>query len=298
MQSSHDSGTTGVRGGHDPLVASVLAAFTEHGYRIVDYSDVKGCVDLVARLGDEIYVVRVLSNVDALREESVREFVRLAAVLGGTPIIIGERTKRGVLEDGIVYRRYGVSVVTVSTLRSIIEGNLPVYEEFKGKRVVYFDPSALRSAREALGLSQNDLAREVGTTKDSIYRYERGFPASEKTARRIARVLGKEIFAGVDISYRGKVAASELVEFRRAPWDLFVAVKRSVAITRARGILRRKIEVLKRGKDVVHDYYAVLTTSGERIPDVPTITEEDLLEVKRPEDIVRKVRDELEDLEG
>ena len=296
MQGRNAHGTTGVHGGHPSLVDRVVLAFVNRGYRIVDYTDVKGCVDLVARSEGHVFVVRVLSNVDALREESVEEFVRLAAAVSGTPIIVGERTKRGPLEDGVVYRRYGVSVVTLQTLEYILDGELPIYEEFKGKRVVYLDPVALRSARESLGLSQNDLAREVGTTKESIYRYEHGFPASEKTARRLVRILGKDIISSVNIDFRGDVRRSEFFEFRRAPWDLFISIRQSLAISKARGILQRKIEILRRGMGVVHDYYAVMSPTDEEIPGVPTITQEDLHEARSPKDIVRKVRDEFEDL--
>ncbi len=296
MQGRNAPGTTGVHGGHPSLVDRVVLAFVNRGYRIVDYTDVRGCVDLVARSEDHVFVVRVLSNVDALREESVEEFVRLAAAVSGTPIIVGERTKRSSLENGVVYRRYGVSVVTPQTLESILDGELPIYEEFKGKRVVYLDPVALRSARESLGLSQNDLAREVGTTKDSIYRYEHGFPASEKTAHRLVRILGKDIISSVNIDFRGDVQRSEFFEFRRAPWDLFISIHHSLAISKARGVLQRKIEILRRGRGVVHDYYAVMSPIDEEIPGVPTITPEDLREARSPKDIVKKVRDEFEDL--
>ena len=265
----------------------------------MDYSDTRGCVDLIAKSGPDVFAVRILSNVDALREESVAEFVRVAAAVGATPVIVGERTKRDALRDGVVYRRYGVSVVTPGTLEQVLDGDLPVFEEFKGKRVVYFNPEALRSARESLGLSQNDLAREVGTTKDTIYRYERGFPASEATAEKIARLLGRRVFAPVDLGFKGELRCSNVFEFRRAPWDLFVAVHKTLALSRTRGVVKRKVEILRRGRGVVHDYYAVIVSSGSKAPeDVPAITEEELRAVARPEDLVKLVRDELDEVEG
>gem|GEM_PF-4305963 len=73
MQGRNDTGNSGVRGGASSLINVVLTTFTSRGFKIADYSDVRGCVDFVAVRGDEKYVVRVLSNVDALREESVEE---------------------------------------------------------------------------------------------------------------------------------------------------------------------------------------------------------------------------------
>lgn len=299
MQGGDVGGTPGVRRGHNSLADTVVLAFLNRGYRIVDYTDVKGCVDFVAKSDSNVFVIRVLSNVDALREESVREFVRLAAAVHGTPLIVGERTKKGSLEDGVVYRRYGVSVVTPATLERILDGELPVFEEFKGKRVVYFDSGMFRAAREAAGLSQSELAVEVGTTKDSIYRYEHGFPASESTARKIIKVLGRDVISPVDLGYKGYVRSESIMEFRRAPWDVFVSVRESLALSRARGILQRKINVLRRGAGVAHDLYAVIAREDTHVPkDVPVVTEEELAEVKKPDEIVKKVRDELDELEG
>ena len=300
MQGRDAGSTAGVCGGHASSIAGrVVSAFLSRGYRIVDYSDTRGCVDFIAKSSSRVFAVRVLSNVDALREESVAEFVRLAAAVGATPLIVGERTKRDVLSDDVVYRRYGVSVVTPATLERILDGDIPVLEEFRGRRVVYFDPEALRRARESLGLSQNDLAREIGTTKDSVYRYERGFPASEATARKIVGVLGSQVLAPVDIGFKGRVERCSVFEFRRAPWDVFVSVRQSLALSRARGVIKRKIEILRRGSGVIHDYYAVVVKSESKAPEnVPVLTEEDLRSAERPEELVKKVRDELDEIEG
>jgi len=265
----------------------------------VDYSDTRGCVDFIAKSPLDVFAVRVLSNVDALRDESVAEFVRLAVAVAATPIIVGERTKRDALHNDVVYRRYGVSVVTPDTLDQILEGDLPVSEEFKGRRVVYLNPEALRRVRESLGLSQNDLAREVGTTKDSIYRYERGFPASEATARKIVKILRADVFTPVDIGFKGDIEHRNVFEFRRAPWDLFVAVRRTLALSHTRGLIKRKIEILRRGKGVIHDYYAVVVKTESRAPDnVPAITEDELRSASRPEELIRLVRDEVDEIEG
>ncbi len=256
-------------------------------------------MDFVAVNDDEKYVVRVLSNVDALREESVEEFVRLAGLLGATPIIVGERTKRDSLQDDVIYRRYGVPVVTVATLARILDGDVPTSEVYNGRMLVYFDPDALRTARQSKGLSQNDLAQRIGTTKDSVYRYEHGYPALEPVARRIVSILGDDVLAPVRLfESAGSNQSKGVFSFRRAPWDIFVAGAKRVALSAARGVVRRKLELLQRGKGVVHDYYAMIVMSGIRVSvsdlHVPTISEEELQELKKPKDIVRRVEEEFE----
>jgi len=257
-------------------------------------------VDFVAVSKHSRFVVRVLSNVDALREESVEEFLRLADLLSATPIIVGERTKRDVLRDGLIYRRYGVPVVTASTLERILDGDYPKSEVYNGRVLVYFNSAAFKAARRALGLSQNDLATRVGATKDSIYRYEHGYPALEPVAKKIAAILGEDVLSPVSLYERKMQKQAELVtgvfQFRRAPWDIFVASAKRVALSAARGVVRRKVELLRRGKGVVHDYYAVVVSASARVSvpdDVPTIREDEIREAK-PKEILRRVEEELE----
>ncbi len=277
----------------------MLTAFTSRGYKIADYSDVRGCVDFVAVKDDKKYVVRVLSNVDALREGSVEEFVRLASLLEATPVIVGERTKRDALRDGVVYRRYSVPVVTAATLEGILDGDVPTSEVYNGRVLIYFDSEALRAARQSKGLSQNELAQRIGTTKDSVYRYEHGYPALEPVARRIVSILGPEVLAPVRLfESREDNQSKGVFAFRRAPWDIFVAGAKRVALSAARGVVKRKVELLQRGRGVVHDYYAMIVTSSFRASvsnlRVPTISEEELRELKKPKDIVRRVEEEFE----
>jgi len=301
VQGRDDTGNPGVRGGSSPLIAAVLSIFSSRGFRIANYSDVRGCVDFVAVRDGNGYVVRVLSNVDALREESVEEFVRLADLLGAIPIIVGERTKRDTLKDGIIYRRYGVPVVTSSTLARIIDGDIPSSEVYNGRVLVYFNPDSFRAARQSLGLSQNDLAQRIGTTKDSIYRYEHGYPALEPVARRIVSVLGADVLAPVRLydSSNRREHGNGVFQFRRAPWDIFVAGAKRVALSAARGVVKRKVELLQRGEGVVHDYYAMIVASRVRISfsgnvRVPVLSEEELRELKRPRDIVKRLEEEFE----
>ncbi|GEM_PF-3449775 len=271
----------------------------ELGYTVVDYSDVKSCVDFVAR-GDRSLVIWVLHNVDSATADSARELQHIAALLNALPVIVSCRTKRAPLSAGILYRRHRIAVMSPETLRMFLRGESPRVEEFKGRRFVYFDSQRLRAARERLGLSMYALARLVGVTKDSIYRYERGYPATESTARKLAEILGEDVLRPVDLSLPlDSDEQRKMLAFSHAPWDLFLSVRASVAISRVRGFVSRKVEVLQRGVGVAHDYYAVLapTEDSPRISGVPVVTEEELVEEK-PEEIVKKVRDALEDVEG
>src|SRR6266568_1799115 len=66
--------------------------------------------DLVARRDDTLLIVKVLQNVDALARETAHELKVIARTLEGSPLVVGERTGTGALEDGVIYNRFGVPI--------------------------------------------------------------------------------------------------------------------------------------------------------------------------------------------
>ncbi len=277
------------------------------GFTVVSYTDAKSCVDFVARRGEDLILVRVLGNVDAMREESAREFVRLAAVLRAYPVVVGTHTKRGPLEDGVVYWRYGIPVMTVETFASALAGDYPLTEEFRGKRIVLIDSAELRRRREEMGLTLHQLADLVGTTKESIYRYERGQPLQESVALRLEKVLNVKLRVGINPFHvpeereanSGKFPMLSryfrVSVFRRTPWDAVAG--RTLILSEFRGNVYRRAELLRRGKSVVAPYVALYAERGdrERVAGVPVLTREDLESAGSKKDVLRLLREKDEE---
>ena len=58
-----------------------------------------------------------------------------------------------------------------------------------------FDPKKLRAARERSGLGQAELARKVGVTPLTWWRWERGVvgPAGPRKKKKVAKALGVDL---------------------------------------------------------------------------------------------------------
>jgi len=56
--------------------------------------------DVGARRGKTFLLIKVLSNIEGLGEDTSREMRRLAVLFSGTPIVIGEHTNDHPLEGG------------------------------------------------------------------------------------------------------------------------------------------------------------------------------------------------------
>lgn len=160
--------------------------------------------DLVAKIGEETFIIKSVKNIDSVSEKQAKELGKLCTILESNPIIVGERSNLGKLEDGKVYKRYGITAMNLKTVERIIDGRITVKKK-KGRETVPIDPEALREERMKRGMSLSELARVLGVSKETVYRYEHGLmePSYDK-ARKLEEIFGQGI--------RGKVIEKPKVD--------------------------------------------------------------------------------------
>jgi len=275
----------------------------EMGFRVADFRGSRASVDIVARRGEEVLVIKILGNAEALKQHHANDMKKLAYVLEGKPVVITERSRYGRLQSGVVYRKYGVAVVNGETFKYMVEGGeLALYK--KGKKVVRINGEELRKRRVERGLSLQALARLVGTTKETIYRYERGQSASLEMARRLEEILGPGLIAEEPLSIEIDVSLpypftilSHLCEraahFARMPWSVLSRGSTTISFVK-RGT---NIKDLEEGRGKVYEYYLFVG----KVRGKPYIEEEELLSAesfREIEEIARERNEEVADREA
>ena len=150
--------------------------------------------DIVARRDAQLLIVKVLTNVDGLSEPVASELRTVAQFLDAAPLVVGERSSSRTLEDGAVYLRYGVRIVTYDTLREYLaEGVEPLVYAAPGGFYVNIDGDRLRAIREARGLSLGDVAQAAGVSRRAIGMYEEGMGAMVEVAQRLEEFLDEAL---------------------------------------------------------------------------------------------------------
>src|SRR3989475_313873 len=110
------------------------------------------CFDFVARRDDTLLIVKILQNVDALNKETAHELLEVARILEASPLVVGERSGTGSLEDGVIYTRFGVSILSRRTLGEFLEEGVPPFlYSAPGGLYVRLDADALRRALQGRG---------------------------------------------------------------------------------------------------------------------------------------------------
>src|SRR3989442_1598825 len=157
------------------------------------------CFDFVARRDDTLLIVKVLQNVDALNKATAHELLEVARILEASPLVVGERSGTGSLEDGVIYTRFGVSILSRRTLGEFLEGGVPPFlYSAPGGLYVRLDADALRRLREERQVSLGTLADIAGVTRRTIQMYLEGMSATMEVAMRLEEFLNESLVMPVD----------------------------------------------------------------------------------------------------
>ncbi len=167
--------------------------------------------DLVARRDDQLLIIKTYTNVDRLNAEGAGELRALAATLKAAPLVIGLKSSRSELEDGVLYIRQSVPIMTLGTLSDhLLEGVPPFVYAGPGGKYVDLDGETLAKTRLERGLSLSELAEAAGVSRRSVQMYEQGMSAQVETAFRLEQFLGIPLVRALD-----PFSSSEELDIRR-----------------------------------------------------------------------------------
>lgn len=184
------------------LIQDVTTALEEAGFDLSSRCDVRpSCFDLVARKGEQLILVKMLSNIDALTEDDAIALQLVAHFFNATPLIVGTKTRRGDLDPGVVYKRYGVSTIAPPSLSSIIaEQKMPREFIQRGGRFVAIDGEKLREVRLSQNLTKEELASCVEVSTRAILAYEKDeMDVSKDVALELEKVLETDLIIPIDV---------------------------------------------------------------------------------------------------
>jgi putative transcriptional regulator len=175
----------------DTLLDQAIRILQKAEFMISEKCDIRPrSFDFGARRGKTFLLVKVLSNIEGLGEDTSREMRRLAVLFNGTPIIIGEHTNDHPLESGAVYLRYGIPCVNIETFKdNFLEGVPPLVYAAPGGLYVEIDGDTLKAVREEKSISLGELAKHLAVSRRAISKYENGMSATIDIALKLEEIL-------------------------------------------------------------------------------------------------------------
>jgi len=156
---------------------------------------------MAARRDNFLLLIKVISNIDGLGEETTREMQSLSKHLHGYPIVIGEKTRDHPLETGVVYFRYGVPAFDIKTMQDYFIDDLPplIFAEHGGL-YVNIEGNILKEERIKKNISLGALASMLGVSRRTISKYEDGeMAASVDVAVKLEELMDRGFTVSVDL---------------------------------------------------------------------------------------------------
>ncbi len=181
------------------LLKEIHGLLQTNGFATSDPKDLAHAgFDIVARKEHLILIVKIAANASSLTQNAVAGMSTLARAVNGSPLIIAMKNASEPVEDGVMYTRAGIPLLSPQSFYDIIvEGVPPLVYAASGGYYVNIDSEILKKAREG-GMSLGDLAKMGGVSRRSIRMYEDGMNAKLEVAIRLEERLGVELIIAAD----------------------------------------------------------------------------------------------------
>lgn len=306
------------------LTQELSSQLDEAGFSLSSQCDVRpSCFDLVARKGEQLLMVKVLSNIDALTKEDADALQLVAHFFNATPLIVGHKTRKGNLDSGVVYKRHGVSSIAPRSFHSmIIEERMPREFAQRGGRLVAIDGEKLREARLEQQMTTGNLAECIQVSTRAILAYEKDeMDVNIDIAQRLEKVLETDLMIPIDLlQERAEIPTmqqgtpTDVLEVRvneffarlgmkvlwtdRAPFHVAAKEKDSPLISGVGSIkswkLKKRIKILKSVSKVTEADAVIIVEEGqseENVVDLPVIRQLELDDIDKPRELKKIIEE-------
>ena len=183
------------------IVRHIFDLLTREGFRVSDPMPGGAAgFDVIAKRERLRLIIKVLQNIDTLRNSSAMELIRISKLTYASPLVVGEKAGGGPLEHGVVYFRHRVPILSPDTFQDYIEGEMPFISSGPGGFYASIDGRRLHQRREELGYSIGYLSNKIGTSRRSISLYESGSAVTIDVYLKLEEVLGEDLCRSIDLA--------------------------------------------------------------------------------------------------
>jgi len=284
------------------------------------------CFDFAARKNSALIFIRIQPDIGSLSANDSHELEAIAESFSATSLLIGKQAREKPLEEDTVYTRHDILAINLRTFENVVLRNVrPLIQANPGGYYVEIDGEALKRKRQELGLSAGEMAELVGTSRRTIYGYERGMAkASVTAAYNLIWALGipvakpinilekarthrkccilttaKLVFARTRLLNRifRKFGKYHITTVRKAPFDFVISVPEEKmriigGVTNDKELeLNRRVDEILSVSRVVQAHPILITEDHELSrKNILCISSEEVSKIENPEDLFANVK--------
>jgi len=306
------------------LIENIRNILVKSGFQLSDsFIDRNICFDIIARRENILLIIKAHVNIDSFTNESANELKVISKLLEGSPLVIGNHSGSGCVEDGAVYLRHGIPIMSPQTIYDYFYDEFPpVVFAAPGGFFVKIDGNSLKKAREARGISLGTLAEAIGVSRRAVQMYEDGMSAMVEVAIKLQDFLNEPIILPGDplnVEFEAKeferikselnaekkndkdvikhlrVLGYEVTPTKRSPFDALTAKQKILILTGIEG----QPKFIKQRAKIIHNiseladkhsvFFIRKIKTVKNIEGIPTIALEELLEIDDSDEILELI---------
>lgn len=260
------------------------------------------CFDVFARNNNRILLIKVLEDANSINKEYCEEMNKISSYIQATPLILSEKAGSP-LQDNVVYSRFNIVTLNLSTLKSCINNKLPVIKRTQAGLTASLDGKKLRSALEEYGYSMNSFSKKIGVTTKMVVKYEHN--DSEVTLNRATKIydiFGEQVFKKIDIFSQENLIQDydkskfskkfmdlgfDAADTKKAPFDIIAKRDKELILTEVGDKRNDNAESLSRLLDADN----LVIFKKKKPKDIPAVTKEEFMEFERATELIKFLKE-------
>ena len=263
---------------------------------------IRTCFDLLARKQDNILLIKVLEDANAVSKEHVDEMNQVSSYIGAVPIIMAEKAGNK-LEDNVLYTRFNLYTLNLATFINSIKNKFPFVKRTQAGYTISIAGNKLRKKREEMGFSLNLLSKRVGVTSRMIDKYEKGDSEITITkAMKIYDIFGHKVFNEINIFSRNTKIESkyesdfskkyielgfEATDTNRSPFDIIARKDDELILTEVGDKARPDFSSLSKLLDADN----LVIFKNKKPKNIPAVTREEFLEFEKANQLIKFLKE-------
>lgn len=259
------------------------------------------CFDLLARKNEQILLIKVLEDANSISRQYTEEMVAVASYANASPLIIAEKAGSK-LEDNIVYSRFDIYTLNLSTFMSCINNRFPFIKRGKAGLTASVRGKKLRERREELGYSLNALSKKVGVTSRMIIKYEN--ENSEVTINRAMKLydlFGHQVFNEIDVFLRSEIENKfetevsrkyielgfNAIETKKTPFDIIARKDEELIFTEVSDNVNPQMQSLSKLLDADN----LVIFQKKKPKNIPSMTKKEFMDFEKANELVKFLKE-------
>jgi len=258
------------------------------------------CFDLAARKEDQILLIKILEDANAVSEEFAQEMKTLSSCLEASALIIAEKAGHK-LQDSVVYSRFGVYTLNMHTFQNCLNNKFPLAISTKAGLAAKINKEKLKQAMEEE--SAAEIARKIGVSRRMMQKYEaeQAYISMNK-AQAMRKILGDSILDKINIFSAKKEAKQEpksdiarkyddlgfeSAETRKTPFDIVAKKEKEIVLTGIGDKMHRHLQPLSR----LLEADRLIIFRKKKPKDTPALTKKEFLEFEKAKELIKFIKE-------